>query len=84
VSVCRRLIVSALEVFSFKVIILFTAIALHAPPHLQAVGVQECLDILLDWKVVFSLILLLPFIPALLWLMNVFSCSNMKVSLSLI
>lgn len=49
-----------------------------AVPYLHAVGVQEMSATSSIWKVVISLIFVIAFIPACLWLMKRFQFAQMK------
>lgn len=53
-----------------------------AVPNLYAVGVQEMSATSSIWKVVISLIFVIAFIPACLWLMKRFQFAQMKLGQS--
>ncbi|NLU98656.1 flagellar biosynthetic protein FliO [Marinomonas sp. UCMA 3892] len=53
-----------------------------AVPYLHAVGVQEMSATSSIWKVVISLIFVIAFIPACLWLMKRFQFAQMKLGQS--
>lgn len=53
-----------------------------AVPHLHAVGVQEMSATSSIWKVVVSLVFVVAFIPACLWLMKRFQFAQMKLGQS--
>lgn len=53
-----------------------------AVPHLYAIGVQEMSATSSVWKVVVSLVFVIAFIPACLWLMKRFQFAQMKLGQS--
>lgn len=53
-----------------------------AVPHLHAVGVQDMSATSSIWKVVVSLVFVVAFIPACLWLMKRFQFAQMKLGQS--
>ncbi len=53
-----------------------------AVPYLHAIGVQEMSATSSIWKVVISLIFVIAFIPACLWLMKRFQFAQMKLGQS--
>ncbi|WP_249411608.1 flagellar biosynthetic protein FliO [Marinomonas sp. A3A] len=59
-----------------------TAMLCMAVPYLHAVGVQEMSATSSIWKVVISLIFVIAFIPACLWLMKRFQFAQMKLGQS--
>jgi flagellar protein FliO/FliZ len=69
-------------IFSFLNKYIITAMLCMAVPYLQAVGVQEMSVTSSIWKVVFSLIFVIAFIPACLWLMKRFQFAQMKLGQS--